>query len=174
MTYHQNMARMCWNRAAVTEFEFTVRQTIMETGWRVYVGWLRRLRAEAQTLIKVSHTAQTSSIWRDIIIRCKLSPMMKRRRKRGSNHQVIPKVVDSDTCQGVGQTGHMCTNTHTYTHSLKEQNNTNRKDQLIHNLSLRAEHLSHSITALTQSKIHLIKIGSFQFSSKRISQWWKL
>lgn len=63
--------------------------------------------------------------------------------------------------------------THTYT-QIQGQKQHKWKDSPIHSLSVKVEHLSHSITALTQSKIHLIKIGSVQFCSNRISHQWKL
>lgn len=63
------------------------------------------------------------------------------------------------------------TSAHTHTHVyIKGQKQHKRKDSPIHNLSVKEEHLGCSVTALAQTKIHLIKIGSVQFCSSHISR----
>ena len=129
-----------------------------------FTWWLRWLRASGLgALIRVSHTTETSMPWHDIIW-WKLSLLMKWKGKRGSNQQLIHKN---------GRFGHMSdawqTQAHTYTHTRTKKATQTEGQQPVRNLSVNAEHLGRSITELAQSKIHLIKIGSVQFCSNRIS-----
>lgn len=82
-------------------------------------------------------------------------------------------MVEWDSCQEPDEwdvCAHVCKHTH-----RQGQKQHKQKDTLIHNLSVKREHLGHSIKALAQSKkTLLIKIGSVQFCSNRINHQWKL
>lgn len=72
---------------------------------------------------------------------------------------------------GARQTRHL----HLHTHSLHKQKTTQMGKTVWDTIcQSNWSILAISITTLTESKIHLIKIGSVQFCSNRISHWLKL
>lgn len=95
------------------------RRTIMETGWRAR-GMIEATGSSGlRALIRVGHTAQTSSPWHDIIW-WKLSLRMKRRRREAPIINGSQKMVASVLARhvsGARQTRHVCSYTHTHTHN---------------------------------------------------------
>lgn len=176
-THQQNTPQKCWNRVTVAEVKIPVRPAVMETGWRVYVGWLRRMRVGYSNSYQGQphRSHQQHLTWYDYMVQV----------ISADETQEEERMQSSTDFKKSGRFRHMSgswtskthLNLHKHTHTqrkLKDHNNTNRKDSPIHNLSVNPEHLSLSITALTRSKIHLIKIGSVQFCWNRISHQWRL
>jgi len=99
------------------------RRTIMETGWRAR-GMIEATGSSGlRALIRVGHTAQTSSPWHDIIW-WKLSLRMKRRRREAPIINGSQKMVASVLARhvsGARQTRHVCSYTHTHTHTQPTQ-----------------------------------------------------
>lgn len=133
-------------------------------------GWLRRLKAVGSVLLSGSATPLRPAAPDTILYGGSYLRWWNGGEERVQS-TADPKNARFRHMSGASQTRRVCT----YTHTHKDKNNTNGKDSRRRYLSLRApEHLGHSITPLTQSKVHLIKIGSVQFCSNRINQRWKL
>lgn len=173
-THQQNTPQMCWNRVTVAEVEQPCQTGGYGNRLKGLCGMIEANESRGLKLLSGSATplrpAESDVIW---LYEASYLRWWNVGGREDAIINWLQKKWKIRTRQWAGQD--TCALTHTHIHTkLKDHNNTSRKDSPIHNLSGKAEHLSLSITALTQSKIHLIKIGSVQFCRSRISHQWRL